>query len=190
MGEEVKLFSEYFKYDPSAPSCLRRVCAIYSGKDRTTLTCTEDALVGYIRNGYWIVKVKQKAVFCHKIVWFLHTGEYSKEYEIDHINGNSQDNRIENLRKVSHAENCRNRKKSLLNTSGITGVSQTSDNLGWRARTQVNGKAFEKLFYGENSYELACLERVSQLRLANLLGDNYSKRHGKTQILSKEKACQ
>jgi len=37
---------------------------------------------------------------------------------VDHINRNRQDNRIENLRWVTDSENCLNRSKSRLNTSG------------------------------------------------------------------------
>ena len=47
-------------------------------------------------------------------------------YEIDHINGNRLDNRAENLRLASHAQNMRNVKKLNTNKTGFKGVSLLS----------------------------------------------------------------
>ena len=41
----------------------------------------------------------------HRIVWELHHGPIPPNLEIDHINGVKDDNRIENLRAVSHQRN-------------------------------------------------------------------------------------
>ena len=54
--------------------------------------------------------------------------------KIDHINGNTLDNRIKNLRLCSHKENMRNRK-----TSGFKGVSKTLSGK-YRARITVDRK--------------------------------------------------
>lgn len=43
----------------------------------------------------------------HRVVWFLHHGYWPKE--IDHINRDGRDNRIENLRDVSHHVNVMNK---------------------------------------------------------------------------------
>ena len=53
---------------------------------------------------------------------------------VDHINGNTLDNRRGNLRVCSHAENMRNRARHINNTSGIKGVSWSRSNNGWVAR--------------------------------------------------------
>ena len=62
---------------------------------------------------------------------------------VDHINGNGLDNRRQNLRVCSNAENLRNRKMNENNTSGFKGVFFDPFNPGskpWRSRITVSGK--------------------------------------------------
>jgi hypothetical protein len=58
---------------------------------------------------------------------------------VDHINGDSLDNRRCNLRVCSRAENMRNVKLRRTSISGYKGVSHTKE-WGWRVKLQVNGK--------------------------------------------------
>ena len=53
--------------------------------------------------------------------------------EIDHINGIPSDNRISNLREVSHAQNMQNAKMRADNKSGVTGVSWCKQSEKWIA---------------------------------------------------------
>lgn len=71
----------------------------------------------------------------HRMAWLYVYGVYP-EGEIDHINGEKSDNRITNLRDVSHACNGRNQKKSKSNTSGFMGVSKSHGK--WIAFITVN----------------------------------------------------
>lgn len=79
------------------------------------------------RNGYRIVGVnyggKVFKLSAHRIVWALHTGDWPKLH-IDHINRVRTDNRISNLRDVSHAVNMQNRAPSKDGSAGSTGVRQ------------------------------------------------------------------
>jgi len=63
---------------------------------------------GYIRVGY-----KGKVRQLHRVVWLWHTGEWPQG-DCDHINGDRQDNRIENLRDVSRQENIKNQRRELV----------------------------------------------------------------------------
>jgi hypothetical protein len=58
--------------------------------------------------------------------------------EVDHINGNTLDNRRANLRICTHAENSRNRRGRSNSKSGVKGVTPYPG--GWRATINVNGK--------------------------------------------------
>lgn len=55
-------------------------------------------------NGYVITSFG----YMHKIIWEAFKGKIPEGYEIDHINTIRNDNRLENLRLVTHKENCNN----------------------------------------------------------------------------------
>ena len=83
-------------------------------------------IVGWIQpNGYRRISIKAKFYQAHRLVWLYHHGKMPL-HEIDHINGNKSDNRIENLRDVEHLSNTQNRRKAKSNNqSGFLGVSST-----------------------------------------------------------------
>lgn len=59
--------------------------------------------------GYIEIKIKEpkKWNLKHRVVWEKHYGSIPKNYNVQFINGNKQDVRIENLRLVSYEENMR-----------------------------------------------------------------------------------
>jgi len=75
----------------------------------------------------------------HRIAWFIATGVIP-EGDIDHVNRNRADNRIENLRVVSRSINNRNSSMQRNNKSGITGVYWDKSTEKWRANAQVDGR--------------------------------------------------
>ena len=66
---------------------------------------------------------------------------------IDHINHNGLDNRRENLRICTNAENQRNRGKQKNNTSGYKGVDWRKDHKKWRARINKDNKTIHIGYY-------------------------------------------
>ncbi|WP_310533126.1 HNH endonuclease signature motif containing protein [Novosphingobium sp.] len=72
----------------------------------------------------------------HRVAWAIYYGEWPNE--IDHINGNPLDNRIANLRSVSHRENSRNRRMPTNNKSGHMGVRWDAKFSKWLARIKVD----------------------------------------------------
>lgn len=92
------------------------------------------SLAGTIANtGYVIICVDYKKFLAHRIIWEMFNGPITDGMQIDHINHIRDDNRIENLRLVSHIENHRNLSRQKNNKSGRTGVSFDRKSGLWRA---------------------------------------------------------
>lgn len=93
------------------------------------------AAAGHIRkDGYASIKIGGKAYKAHRLAWLYMTGNWPEE--IDHRDRDPSNNRWENLREATHAENCRNRIYS--NSTGATGVSRER-NGRFRARIKKDG---------------------------------------------------
>jgi len=81
-------------------------------------------------------------VYMHRLIIEHHTGiKLSRLEEIDHINHNSLDNRISNLRIVTHQQNSFNRRRYNKPTSSKYGrITWDKQHSKWRARLTLNGK--------------------------------------------------
>ena len=79
-----------------------------------------------------------------RLVYAYHYGDPAG-MEIDHINRDSTDDRIENLRAVTPSQNCHNRGKYSNNSSGFTGISKTPAG-NYQARIMVQGSVYRKTF--------------------------------------------
>lgn len=96
----------------------------------------------------------------HRLAWFYVTNVWPTQ-DIDHINGQSSDNRIENLRHVTRQTNMENQvRANCKSKSGVLGVSKCSDRNRWVAQIKVNGKGinlgrFRSLHDAEQAYKEA-----------------------------------
>ena len=72
-------------------------------------------------DGYLCGALFQRSYRAHRVAWAISTGAWPVG-EIDHINHDRQDNRLENLREVCLQENSKNRGLYRNNKSGCLGV--------------------------------------------------------------------
>lgn len=122
-------------------------------------------------SGYVCTKYCGKTLRLHRVVWFLFHNEWP-DGEIDHINGNRADNRIENLRLVDACGNSRNRKIPSTNKSGVMGVYLHKQTQKWRANIRVGGKI---VCLGLH----ATIEAASRARRDAELAHGYHHNHGR-----------
>jgi hypothetical protein len=83
-------------------------------------------------DGYVQVKVRGKRYYAHRLAWLYMSGEFPKNF-IDHIDGNKANNSWINLREATNAQNQRNSKMNVKNTSGVKGVSWHKKSHKWQA---------------------------------------------------------
>jgi hypothetical protein len=87
--------------------------------------------------GYKKIGIDMHRYYAHRLAWLYVYGEMPTV--IDHINGDTLDNRIENLRNVDQLGNLQNiRQLSKANTSGFTGVSRKRNK--WTAALSLNNE--------------------------------------------------
>ena len=82
-------------------------------------------------NGYRRGRVFGIDYSAHRVAWAIHYGEWPNV--IDHINRVKSDNRILNLRSVTHSENLKNASMRKDNTSGHVGVYWREPGKNWLA---------------------------------------------------------
>lgn len=113
------------------------------------------------RGGHISVSIGDTRYLAHRLIWALCTGEDPGNSQIDHINGNRSDNRIENLRKVTHQQNGMNRSRAQRNSaSGLIGVYPHKATGKWEASITHNRKS---IFLGlHETKEAALAARVAK----------------------------
>lgn len=79
-------------------------------------------------NGYLAVAIANIKYYTHRIVWEMLQGNIPDGMMIDHIDRNTHNNKIANLRLITKSSNATNAKKFKNNTSGFKGVSKHKTN--------------------------------------------------------------
>lgn len=82
---------------------------------------------GYLSGEVFTVRFK-----AHRVAWAIYHGKWPSN-EIDHINHDTSDNRIDNLRDVPRSENLKNRPAQKNNQSGFVGVRWNRHIARWTA---------------------------------------------------------
>jgi len=112
----------------------------FTWKENRGGTAKTDKIAGHKKaNGYIYISIDCKTYSGHRLVW-LYVHGYIPELEIDHTNRIKSDNRILNLREVSHSCNMQNYGVRSNNITGIRGISFHKKSKKFRAEITINKK--------------------------------------------------
>ena len=120
-------------YDPSSPSGL--VWRVNRGPVRAG-----SAAGSPTANGYSLVRLDQVAFYSHRLVYAIVTGTDPGQLQIDHVDGNRQNNNVLNLRTSTHTDNACNQPSNRGSSSKYLGVSWNRARGRWRAQIKRDRK--------------------------------------------------
>src|SRR5260221_2111217 len=102
--------------------------------------------VGTVTNhGYLHIMLDRKRYLAHRLAWLYCYGHFPGE--LDHIDRDPLNNRVANLREVSHGENLINSKTRTDNTSGSRGVCWDKQKSKWKVQVTISpGYRMQKHF--------------------------------------------
>lgn len=114
------------------------------------------------KNGGVYIRVSRTQELLHRLIMRPDSG-----LVVDHINGDTLDNRRANLRICTRAQNLRNAKTRRHSSTGVKGVyvrANKNSPMPWRAKIQADGKIFRlgKFATAEEAHAAYC-EAASRL---------------------------
>lgn len=177
-------------YDETSPTCLRYAKEVVGTNGRVykyigDIAGIEKETSSGLGKRY-VLRSRGIAFYVHRLVYALHH-DISSDHVIDHIDGNALNNKIENLRQVTHEINARNSSASSSTITGVVGVSRVKrtrlNYAQYVAHYQPNGKLVTKEFScanmpEEQAFRLACEWREQKIKELNEQGAGYTERHG------------
>ena len=128
---------EVLDYNPNTGVFIWKVATANAIKVGSVAGATEGS-------GYTQIQIDTCLYHAKRLAWLYVFGRWPND-QIDHINGDRQDDRIANLRDVSVAENNMNQRIPSNNTSGVMGVSWRECRKKWHAQI---GHKKKKIFLG------------------------------------------
>jgi len=150
---------ETLHYDPDTGS-FKWACS-HAGYTKGTCAGSPTS-TGYVR-----IMIGRVEYMAHRLAVLYMTGQFPKDVT-DHINHIRNDNRWDNLRSVTHAENCRNIRGADDRVYGVTFVKRLGR---WRVRIFMGGKSHSYGSYSDKDEAI----RVSKSAYKEL---GFHKNHG------------
>jgi hypothetical protein len=163
-----KVARELLDYDPATGECrwrerdLKWFASTHRQRQWNSKWAGKEAFTTVNPCGYRCGSILEVRVVAHRVAWLLHYGEWPKG-DIDHINGTKTDNRIANLRDVTHEENLHNSPRRSTNKSGVTGVFWTERSKKWRAYICLNSR-LTHIGYFTDFEEAVAARKAAELR--------------------------
>lgn len=110
--------------------------------------------------GYMTICIFNQKIYLHKVIWVMANKRYPVE-RIDHIDGNRLNNSLDNLREVSHADNCRNVGTQADTISKSMGVRQHKTGR-WSAYINPNKKQIHLGMYDEKEQAIKAFQEAAK----------------------------
>jgi len=109
---------------------------------------------------------KMKTFLNHRVVWYFHNRDSDMPPILDHIDGNKKNNRIENLRAVSHSQNRMNSDGRSNATSVMKGVHRVESQTNpWVASITIPSQNKQKYLGKYPTEEMAAQAYDDALKL-------------------------
>ena len=125
-------------------------------KAHKTRTRLIGRVAGAMLNGYRVISLGRSNVYAHRLAWAWVHGE-EPPVEVDHINRDRLDNRIDNLRNGDKGINQSNMPISKRNKSGVIGVCFDKARPAWLAN--LKGKS---IYIGADFFEAVCARKSAE----------------------------
>jgi hypothetical protein len=153
--EQIREIKRYLRYEDGK---------VFWKENRGAKTKKGDRAGSLNSTGYRQIQLNYRSYCEHRIIWLLVHGVWPDNH-LDHINGDRLDNRIENLRDVTHRDNLRAfRKPTRGASSQYRGVSWHKQKNQWCAEITFNGKS---TFIGLFKCEVAAAEAWDAAAMAH-----------------------
>jgi len=125
---------ELLHYDPNT--------GVFTRRTDNKRGCRVGDISGSVnQDGYNYLMTDRRTYASHRLAWFYVYGVWPS-YDIDHINGDKLDNRINNLRDAPTQINMQNERRPRKNNkAGLMGVHFRKDRNKWVAAVRVAGKS-------------------------------------------------
>lgn len=134
----LEILNEHLNYDPDTGQFIRKK----SLSNRVVVGSVAGSL--HRMSGYILIRINGKRYSAHRLAYKMYYGSDPVDM-IDHIDMDRSNNRINNLRDATNAQNQGNSKVRKDNVSGIKGVCWSSTRNKWFAQIKYNNK---QLFLG------------------------------------------
>lgn len=145
----------FWKQRPRSRFTSDRACSTWNSR-----YAGQPAFTAVDRKGYRVGGINDQTYRASRVIYKLVHGIDADQ--VDHEDGNRQNNRLLNLRDVSGLDNQRNMKRPSNNTSGVIGVSWDTAKNKWTARIKVNGKTIHLGRFSELADAAAARKQAEQ----------------------------
>ena len=113
-------------------------------------------IAGTNSRGYIGIRIDSRRYLAHRLAWVMIRGTIPPGMQIDHIDMNPTNNRIDNLRLATQSQN--NANSIHKSASGIKGVTWREDRGRWIARITIN----------KRPVRIGCFDTAEEAHLAYL----------------------